>query len=372
MKKVGVTGYKDFLGKHLSWFLYPYRNEIEIVKIGNSFFQGNGDKLRNAVNKCDVIVHLSASHLKNSDESKIYSTNIELADKLMLACEKATKVPHIIYASSTQIETNSTYGKAKKDVGEMLSLFCEKHKIPASILVIPNEFGEFGEPFDTSVVSTFCHQLAIEEQSEVNEDASVNLVHNQEIAKLIFELIKSPKTGLIKVKGTEIKLSKLYGILSNFKEKYSNDIIPYLEDSFHISLFNTLRSHLFTSGFYPKELTLHTDERGSLVEVLKSISGGQVYISTTNHGYIRGNHYHTRKIERFCVVKGTADIKIKNLFSGKEIVISVDGKNPMYIDMPTFCAHNLVNTGNDELITVFWANEIYNKEDPDTIEYIIT
>jgi len=103
-----------------------------------------------------------------------------------------------------------------------------------------------------------------------------------------------------------------------------------------------------------------------LFESLKTKTQGQVFVSSTNPGVTRGNHYHTKKIERFCVVSGSATIKLRKLFSKKVLVYKVTGKKPAYIDIPTFYTHNIKNTGKEKLLTIFWSNEIFDPKKPDT------
>jgi len=113
-------------------------------------------------------------------------------------------------------------------------------------------------------------------------------------------------------------------------------------------------------------LKKHSDERGSFVETIKLKSGGQVSFSTTVPGITRGNHFHTRKAERFAVIKGVAKIELRKIGTDEKYTFILDGENPSYVDMPIWFTHNITNIGNEELYTIFWINEEYNSEDPDT------
>jgi UDP-2-acetamido-2,6-beta-L-arabino-hexul-4-ose reductase len=149
------------------------------------------------------------------------------------------------------------------------------------------------------------------------------------------------------------------------RDRYQTMVMPPLDSALDVRLFNTLRSYLFPAH-YPVALTLHSDARGSLFEVVKSNSGGQVFMSTTHPGITRGNHFHTRKVERFLVASGEADIRLRKLFSDEVISFKVRGDAPSYVDIPTFYTHHITNTGQSELVTLFWTNEIFNPVDPDT------
>jgi len=117
---------------------------------------------------------------------------------------------------------------------------------------------------------------------------------------------------------------------------------------------------------YPVKLKKNTDDRGTFVETIKSGLGGQVSFSTTKPGITRGNHFHTRKIERFAVIKGKAQIQLRRIGTDKVMNFELDGNEPSYVDMPIWYTHNITNVGNEELYTIFWINEFFDPNDPDT------
>jgi UDP-2-acetamido-2,6-beta-L-arabino-hexul-4-ose reductase len=111
---------------------------------------------------------------------------------------------------------------------------------------------------------------------------------------------------------------------------------------------------------------MNTDDRGTFVETIKSNLGGQVSFSTTKPGITRGNHFHTRKIERFAVIKGKARIQLRRIGTDNILNFDLDGNHPSYVDMPIWYTHNITNVGNDELYTIFWINEFFDPDDSDT------
>ncbi len=117
---------------------------------------------------------------------------------------------------------------------------------------------------------------------------------------------------------------------------------------------------------YPVKFIQHTDDRGSFVEILRANSKGQNSYSTTVPGITRGNHFHTRKVERFSVISGRASIELRRIGTDKVIRYILDGEQPSYVDMPIWYTHNITNIGDTELLTLFWINEPYDKEDADT------
>jgi UDP-2-acetamido-2,6-beta-L-arabino-hexul-4-ose reductase len=165
----------------------------------------------------------------------------------------------------------------------------------------------------------------------------------------------------------EKSVSELLGLISGYKEEYlDKGIIPALKDDFERNLFNTFRSYMDIKNHYPVKLTLNTDDRGSFVETVKLGVGGQVSFSTTKPGVTRGNHFHTRKIERFAVIRGKARIELRRIGTTDVMAFDLDGREPAYVDMPVWYTHNITNTGEEELYTIFWINEFFNAEDADT------
>ncbi len=163
------------------------------------------------------------------------------------------------------------------------------------------------------------------------------------------------------------KVSEILTLINSFNEDYVvNGVVPNVsKDSFEINLFNTFTSFI-PKSYFPKKYTKHEDNRGAFVEIMRAQTSGQSSYSTTVPGITRGNHYHTRKIERFAVISGKASIKWRKINTDEVFEFILDGKEPAYVDMPIWYTHNITNIGNEELITLFWINEPYDPEDADT------
>ncbi len=368
--KVGLTDAYGFTAKHLQWFSLTQNTLDEFIPIPPSFFEPNSVSV--ALHECDVIVHSARAHRGNSAETDIYDTNLFFAKRLIVACQQLEKKPAIIFVSSIHaLKRQTSYGKAMYDAGLLFKDYGEKEQVSVTNVLVPHEFGEWGEPFSYSVVSTWCHELATGIQSIVNPDGVVELIHIQKIAHRIYDLMHAPIPGDVSMEGQKMSVSDLYVKLAAFKESYCNDVIPYFENQLELELFNTLRAHLFVdSNFYPRDIHVRSDVRGELFELIKERTGGQIFISSTKPGCVRGNHFHTRKIERFCVLQGDAEISMKQPITHAEKTFRVSGTMPQYIDMPTFFSHNITNVGSSDLITAFWTNEIFNPNDSDTYQFV--
>ena len=367
MIKIGITGQSGFIGTHLFNYLGLKKNEVIRIPFQDDFFSDDS-KLQEFIRQCDVIVHLAALN-RHNDPQTIYDTNIKLVRKLITAFENTGSKPHILFSSSTQEEKDNMFGKSKREGREILADWAEKNDALFTGLVIPNVFGPFGNPYYNSVVATFSHQLTHNEESKIDIDAQLKLIYIGELVKIIYDLIQSKSSEKeFRVPFTkEIKVTEILNLLKDFKSNYyEKGVFPDLNDPFERNLFNTFVCYMDIKNHFPVKLKQSTDERGSFVETIKLNSGGQVSFSTTKPGITRGNHFHTRKAERFAVIKGKALIQLRKIGTDKVLNFELDGREPAYVDMPIWYTHNITNVGSDELYTIFWINEFFDPQDPDT------
>jgi len=304
--------------------------------------------------------------MNRGDDEEVESTNVNLARRLVRACHdgQPDNLPRIVYANSIHIDRDSAYASGKRAAAD---IFTNSAGMKFFNVVLPNLFGEFGRPFYNSVVSTFCQQLESDVQPELHQNATLNLLHVQRAAEaLVGCAIEEADDGEIRPQGSIVDLQTLLCKLQNLHESYSVlQIVPKLETAFDRELFNTLRS------YRPLEksriaLQPNRDDRGVLIETVKSDGISQTFVSSTHSGVTRGNHYHTRKFERFIVCSGEAEISLRRLFSEHVVTFRVFGDEPCAVDIPTFCTHNITNVGDQPLITQFWTNEIFDMKDRDT------
>jgi UDP-2-acetamido-2,6-beta-L-arabino-hexul-4-ose reductase len=383
MIKIGITGQAGFVGTHLFNTLGLHPSKFERVEFKDEYFQ-NVKELQSFVKSCDAIVHLAAMNRHNEPEF-IYNTNIGLVKQLIAACESTKSTPHILFSSSTQEERDNLYGKSKKEGRELLEHWALNNNAQFTGLIIPNVFGPFGHPYYNSVVATFCHQLTHNETPEIDGDGEVKLIYVGELVQEIISNIESYSVAQNKTQSnimqnqvkhceticiphtSTIKVSDLLYKLETYKSNYfENGEIPNLDTQFERNLWNTFLCYFDQENFFPFHLKLNTDNRGSFVETVKLNSGGQISFSTTVPGITRGNHFHTRKAERFAVIKGKATIELRRIGTKKVLTFELDGNHPCFVDMPIWHTHNITNVGEEDLFTIFWINEYYDANDPDT------
>ncbi|WP_127019344.1 NAD-dependent epimerase/dehydratase family protein [Flagellimonas beolgyonensis] len=372
MKKIGITGQSGFVGNHLYNTLHISEG-FELVPFDKSFFEKE-EELENFVSTCDVIVHLAAMN-RHEDANVIYNTNVSLVKNLIDACIRTGCKPHILFSSSLQESRDNLYGKSKKEGKEAFRDWAERHQTKFTSINIPNVFGPFGKPNYNSVVATFCYKIAREETPKIINDGEVGLVYvNYLVSKIIGAINGEEATEKLGNYSEELvvppqyfkKVSEILSILTRFKSDYmEKGIFPNLDESFEKDLFNTFRCYVPTDH-YPVKFTKHTDARGSFVEIARTQTSGQFSFSTTVPGITRGNHYHTRKAERFAVIQGKARIQLRKIGTDQVINYELDGDEPAYVDMPIWYTHNIKNIGDTELITLFWINEPFDPNDADT------
>lgn len=373
MIKVGITGQAGFVGTHLYNELGLLAKEIERIPFEDIFFSDTL-ALENFVKQCDVIIHLAAMN-RHEDLELLYRTNIGLCEQLIAVMEKTDSKPYLLFSSSTQEELDNLYGKSKKEGRNLFEQWAKRNNASFSGLVVPNVFGPFGRPNYNSFISTFCYKLTHGEQPSVLVDSSVRLIYVGSLCHYIIEKIKcnnkARESSLIEQVLVPYDFeNNVTGILAKieiFKELYfDKGIIPNLKDVNDVNLFNTFRSYIDNINYFPFNLIQHKDDRGFFVEIIKLGVGGQVSFSTTKSNVTRGNHYHSRKIERFTVIKGKARIQLRKIGSNEVLNFYLDGSEPSYVDMPIWYTHNITNIGDEELYTQFWINEWYDPKDGDT------
>lgn len=363
--RIAVTGAHGMLGTHLRAYLRAFPS-LEVVPIGRKEFAGD---LSRELHGCDVVFHLAGMNRGNEDE--VAWINMELTERLIAALEEVESRAHVLFSSSTHVDRPTPYGQSKRRAAERLEAWAGRSSSSGRFtnVVLPGVFGEGGRPFYNSVVATFCHQVA-HGQTPTVDDAPTEQIHAQEVSRQLWRMVQRGETGTVRVQGKQLTVRGLLTTLQEMRDVYAEHVIPDISDPFQRDLFNMYRSFLYPAH-YPVPLTLHTDPRGSLFEAIKSPSGGQAFMSTTHPGVTRGNHFHTRKVERFLVSGGEAEIRLRHLFRDEVQTFRVSGKQPAYVDIPTLHTHNITNVGEGTLLTLFWTNELFDPNDPDQVPELV-
>lgn len=350
-----LTGANGFLGWHVKLALHALGHDVVEVPVGERFDLASAAA---AIAHANSVIHLAG--VNRGTDAEIAGGNRLFAEQLAQAITQAdTPLRALTYANSTQHTKDEVYGRAKFAAGETLRKVATQLGSEYRNIVLPNLFGEHGRPFYNSVVATFSHLLATGEGvPTIQVDRELTLLHAQDAADWIIGV-----TDDVTPVARRATVSDLLTRLKAIAQVYAAGEFPDLSDPFSRDLFNTYRS-FSPSPVIP--LRDHRDARGSFVEVARSWGGtGQSSFSTTKPGIARGNHYHRRKVERFVVLSGKAELALRRMFTNQIITVKTDGE-PLALDQPTGWTHNLLNTGDETLYMMFWTNDIFDPANPDT------
>lgn len=360
MMKVAITGAGGFLGLHLRAAALDYGVETIGVPLGTEF---DIDQAQSAIDGAAKVIHLAG--VNRGTASEVTEGNAVFAQQLTESLEKVHHAPgKVVYANSIQADNENNYGLAKRRAAEIIAARSQQLGIEFENVKLPNIFGEYGRPFYNSVVATFSHLIANKKQPEIQEDRELQLLHAQNAADALLGDVPAETIRELSQWETVTGLEQL---LEEFSEIYSAGEFPDLSTTFRRDLFNTYRSYVFPEHA-PIGISRHADVRGAFFEITRSHGGtGQTSFSTTAPGVVRGDHFHRRKVERFTVVAGEAEINLRRLCDERVFSYRISGHEPKSIDMPTLYTHNIRNVGDETLYTVFWTNDIFDPSQPDTI-----
>ena len=355
--KVLLTGASGFLGWHTRLRLHALTDH-EVVPVSRA----NWSELPRLVAGADAVIHIAG--VNRGDDGEVKTGNVRLAEDVAAALTAGSGPIDVVYADSIQAGNGSPYGTGKASAAEILHHATRSQGGRFSDVLLPNLFGEHGRPRYNSFVATFIDATIRGDTPTIN-DNQVMLLSAQGAADALIGALHG--IGDTQPTGETHGVQEVWDLLQEFHPIYpETGEFPDLSTDFRIDLFNAYRAALFPVG-YPIALTPHSDPRGSFVETVRCRGGeGQTSFSTTVPGITRGEHYHLRKIERFAVIAGQARIRLRKMFTDDVLDFDVHGDKPMAIDMPIGWVHNITNTGEETLLTQFWAHELFRPDAPDT------
>lgn len=365
MRNILVTGANGFVGKNLVATL----KQLNKYNIFTYDLNNTEEELKAFVEDSDFIFHLAGVN-RPVEVKEFYEGNTGLTENI-ISMLKNKNTP-ILITSSIQAELDNDYGKSKRAAEEVIENYGKNNKAPVYIFRLPNVFGKWCRPNYNSAVATFCHNIANDIEVWISDETKeLNLVYIDDVVKGFVDELENENRNLdsqyYHIKTTYSKtLGEIVGLLNCFKKNRETLRIPDMKDEFAKKLYSTYLSYLPEDKFsYP--LKMNVDNRGSFTEFIKSDDRGQVSINISKPGITKGNHWHHTKNEKFLVVSGEGVIKFRKIDSDKIIEYKVSGKKLEVIDIPVGYTHNIINTGDTDMVTVMWVNEIFDPEKPDTI-----
>jgi len=362
--KVLVTGAAGFLGKNL---LTRLSREKDITVI--PFDVANTEQeLRQYLSEADVLVHLAGIN-RPLEPAEFMTGNVGLTSTIAEYLEKSGKALPMIFSSSIQAELDNDYGRSKRLAEERLKTYAERTGAPVRIFRFANIFGKWGRPNYNSAVITFCYNIARELPITIHDPTAVlKLIYVDDAVDAIMRELTTVQEGCAFVEAGpvyETTVGQVADTIRMIHELRKLGHVPDFSDALTKKLASTYLSYVEIERLATAPI-IKSDERGSLFELIKSKNAGQIFVSTTKPGKIRGNHYHDTKFEKFCLIKGKARISLRKIDAEERHDFDVDDTNITIIDIPPGYTHNLHNTGSENCIVLFWANEIFNPEKPDT------
>ena len=298
--------------------------------------------------------------------------NFGFASVLLNTLKRHNNKCPIMLSSSIQAALDNDYGKSKLEGEKLFFNYAKENKVRVLVYRFPNLFGKWCKPNYNSVIATWCYNYANDLEIKVNDPAvELELCYIDDVIKEMLDALENKenkKDDYCYVPIThKVTLGRIVEILDSFKSQPSTLIVPEIpNNSFEKKLYSTYLSYL------PKEkvkfaLNSNIDERGSFTELLKTENNGQFSVNISKPGITKGQHWHHSKWEFFIVVKGHALIQMRKIGTDEVMEYDVSGDKIEAVHMLPGYTHNIINLSDtDDLITLMWANELFDKEHPDT------
>lgn len=368
MKKILVTGSKGFIGKNLMVALSRQEN----LRVTGFNSDDDISKLRAELKDVGIIYHLAGVNRPEKVE-KFELEHVGLTHKILSLLAEHDRKPAIVMSSSIQAELDNPYGVSKKKAEELLFDYGGNTGAPVYIFRLTNVFGKWCRPNYNSVVATFCYNISHDLPIAISDSERVmELVYIDDVVAGFLDILRAdqrlPSEKYLTVSPTyKIKLGDLAEKIYQMKAVRETLIVPDLKDEFMKCLYATYLSYLDKDDL-SYLLDMKTDKRGSLAEVIKSEHFGQMFISKSHAGILRGNHYHDTKSEKFCVIKGRAVIKFRHILEEEVLSYHVSGEKIEVVDIPPGYTHSIENMADEEMIVLFWADQMFDSGRPDTYQ----
>ena len=362
--KILLLGSDGFLGKNLKYFFIE--KGIECLE----FSKKKNNDLKNKIKNSSFIIHL-ADKIKSNRKSH-FDESLEFTKKVISEIKKSNKKKYLIYASSiNSYKKKNLHYNLKRNTEKLLKTTKYFNSI---ILKLPNIFGIWCKPNYNSFFATCCHNISANKKVKILSKKKFALVHVSDFCDYIFNIIKTRKIDEKSFKRNFINLSPIdiKDILMSFKKKTNLNINKkYNLDKDKIDkIFSTYLYYNQKNNFVENFKKIK-DLRGDFAELIKNEEFGQISMLTVNQKKERGNHFHINKIEKFIVVSGKGRLIHQNILNNKFKTFNIsESENKIYSTIPGW-SHKIVNRSKKKLIILIWANEVYNRNKPDTIKWKI-
>ena len=363
--RIVITGADGFIGKNLRHHL----RELGHTDVRAVTRASGAAQLAAAVADADIVYHLAGVN-RPTDPAEFASGNADFTQRLCETLIAGGRPVPVVYSSSTQAALENPYGRSKKAAEEALLAYAQRSGAAVHLFRLTNVFGKWSRPHYNSAVATFCHSVARGLPITVNDPlAPLQLVYIDDVIAAFVRLLAAPagddpRPEAGPIHGTTV--GELARLLEEFAASRQTLLSPPVGTGLVRALYSTYVSFLPPAQF-DYALTRHADPRGEFVEMLKTPDCGQFSYFTAHPGITRGEHYHHSKTEKFLVIRGTAHFGFRHIETGDLHEIVTHGGDPRVVETVPGWTHNITNIGSDELIVMLWANEIFDRDKPDTM-----
>lgn len=368
--RVLITGANGFVGRNLAAHLRE-RADVSIT----TFVRGDSAAdLAAKVAAADFIFHLAGVN-RPQDDAEFKQGNTDLTVALADALRAGARPVPVVYTSSIQAALENPYGASKRGAEAALHALQEDTGNPVHVFRLPNVFGKWCRPNYNSAVATFCHNIAHDLPIQINNpDAEIRLVYIDDVVAAFLALLDAapgscPPAEVAPV--YTVTVGALATLLRSFKDSRASLVTEAVGTGLTRALYSTYITY-FTPQQFSYPLVKHEDPRGVFVEMLKTKDAGQFSFFTAHPGITRGGHYHHTKTEKFLVIKGSARFCFRHIDSGDTYQLCTSAAAPEVVETIPGWSHDITNIGDEEMIVMLWANEIFDRQRPDTVNYKVT
>lgn len=361
--RVVITGADGFIGRNLALRLSEIGMEVAALTRASSV-----DDWHRAIAAADGVVHLAGAN-RPADPAEFMAVNAGSAAMLADAIAAAGRPVRVIYASSAKATDDTDYGRSKRaGEGHLLSLG-ERTGSPVHVFRLPNVFGKWARPNYNSAVATFCHKVAREQPITVDDaDAPLTLVYIDDVVATFVDVLRGgAASGFGEVAPIyRTTVGEVARVIRGFRADRAENLIDQVGTGLRRALYATYVAALPPREFaYP--ITSHRDPRGAFSEMLKTRTSGQFSYFSAHPGVTRGGHYHHTKTEKFLIVHGQALFRFRHMLTGETHEVRTSDAEPVIVETVPGWAHDVTNVGDQVMVSLLWANEVFDREHPDTI-----
>ena len=357
-----VTGAGGFIGRNLTAVLAP-RADVEIVPVTRATSPAD---VQAAVAMADAVVHLAGVN-RPPDQGQFMPGNAGSALQICEAIRSTGRRIPLLLSSSSQANRDNPYGASKRAAEDHVFTLHREFGSPVAVYRLPGVFGKWARPNYNSVVATFCHNAVHGLALSVN-DAELELVYIDDVVTDFIRRLDGEWPGDGRAEVFPIyrtTVGEVARLVSAFRAMRDTLMIERVGTGFVRALYSTYISYLSPEQFSYK-VPKYGDQRGMFAEVLKTPDCGQFSFFTAHPGITRGSHYHHSKTEKFVVLQGRARFRFRHIVDGRSFELVVDGSEPEVVETVPGWAHDITNIGDSDMVVMLWANEVFDRQRPDT------